>query len=130
MGPPGHVTYTKMIVFSVSGTLEIPKDWCIMNERRIVVEMATEKLDFREISKMIVFQVHKRGYFSSPRLRKVQWSLCSKGTMKNIILDGRKVLIWRFAENPTFQSPFPRQFFSRSLYTNHLGFRGGQTPKN
>ena len=79
--------------------------------------------------KMIGFQVHKRGYFSSPRLRKVQWALPSKGTMKNINLEGRKVTIWRFPENATFQSPFPRQFFSRSLYSNHLGFRGGQTPK-
>ena len=79
--------------------------------------------------KMIVFQVHKRGYFSSPRLRKVQWALRNKGTMKNIILEGRKVTIWRFPENATFQSPFPQQFFSRSLYTNPLGFRGCQTPK-
>ena len=54
-GSNGHVTYTKMIVFSVSGTLEIPKDRCIMNERRIVVEMATEKLDFRQISKLPLF---------------------------------------------------------------------------
>ena len=100
-----------------------------MNERRIVVEMATEKLDFRHISKMIVFQVHKRGYFWAPRLRKVQWALRNKGTMKNIILEGRKVTIWRFPENATFQSPFPRQFFSPSLYTDPLGFRGGQTPK-
>ena len=101
-----------------------------MDERRIiVVEMVTEKLHFREISKMIVFQVHKRGYFSAPRLRKVQWALRNKGTMKNIILERGKMTIWRFPENATFQSPFPRQFFSRSLYTNPLGFRGGQTPK-
>ena len=58
-GSPGHVANAKMIVFSVSGTLEIPKDWCIMNERRIVVEMVTEKLHFREISKLSLFSLLK-----------------------------------------------------------------------
>ena len=51
----GHVPHPKMIVFSVSGTVEIPKGQRIMNERRIVVEMATEKLDFRQISKLTLF---------------------------------------------------------------------------
>ncbi len=55
LSPHGHVVYPKMIVFSVSGPLEIPNDWCIMNERRIVVEMVTEKLHFREISKLSLF---------------------------------------------------------------------------
>ncbi len=59
LGPPGHVPHSKMIVFSVSGPLEIPNDWCIMNERRLVVEMVTEKLHFREISKLSLFSLLK-----------------------------------------------------------------------